>query len=136
MWQEDGWAAGVQRAKQASQHSTATNTPSRQLGWINWNPVCGNSERSDFILHTQTLPSKMLPSLLSCQLRPREVSFAERRENALSYLHCCILPRAMTVNRLWDHPARPGSFPGRAASAGSLLCFPSWAGLLLILVLA
>lgn len=61
---------GVGRAKQESQPSTAINTPSRQLGRINWKPVCRNSERStDRILHAQTLPSKMLTFLLSSQLR-------------------------------------------------------------------
>lgn len=86
--------------------------------------------------HRPFLLKCWLPSSLATSEHCWEVSFAERRENALSYLHWCILPRAITIHRLWDHPAGLGSFPARAGLADSLLGFPSWVRLLLIRVLA
>lgn len=47
-----GW-----RAEQESQHRTAINTPSRQLGCRNWNWARGNSERSRRLHPAHTDPS-------------------------------------------------------------------------------
>ena len=79
---------------------------------------------------------RWLPFFLTCSQHCWEVSFAERRENALGHLHCRILPEPRQLTGCEIALKWQGSFLVRASLAGSLLCFPRGARLPLILVLA